>query len=376
MIYLTYAEPPSGVYSSQVIDVIKFLNLQGAKIKLVAFVSIREFKKSKAKIRSEMHDAVVLPMLPKATYWQVNVLTLFFYCLFNRDKSIIARNVIATNMALRLRKSGVINKVCFDGRGAMAAEWKEYEMNLPDQWKRTIDAMENKAVTESDFRIAVTAELVHFWQRTYQYKLTDHIVVPCTVNSAFVVKNNLQNTITSKRTELGLDLNDIVFAYSGSTSGWQSFKTLELFLSPLLTAHKHFKIIFLAQQEDSIDSLKKKFPQQVLQQWVAHKEVTKILTACDFGILIREQTITNQVASPTKFAEYLASGLPVIISQNLGDYSAFVKTHQCGINLNGKSPSLNKPSAEEKERMKELVLRYFTKEANREKYEQLLQVMN
>ena len=137
MIYLTYAEPASGVYSSQVIDVIKYLNQCGGKIKLVAFVSIREYKKSKEKILHEMPDAIVLPMLPKATYWKINTITLFFYCLFTRQKGVMARNVIATNMALQLRKWGVIKKVCFDARGAIAAEWKEYELQVPEQWKKS-----------------------------------------------------------------------------------------------------------------------------------------------------------------------------------------------------------------------------------------------
>ena len=113
-----------------------------------------------------------------------------------------------------------------------------------------------------------------------------------------------------------------------------------------------------------------------MQQWVAHHEVTEILAACDYGILIRENTVTNQVASPTKFAEYLASGLPVIISANLGDYSGFVVEHKCGIKLNGHSPIINKPDLADKKRMKQLAVENFTKESFKNKYDYLLQVMN
>jgi len=42
-------------------------------------------------------------------------------------------------------------------------------------------------------------------------------------------------------------------------------------------------------------------------------------------------TVTNQVASPTKFAEYLAAGMPVIISERIGDFSGMVRHHQLGI---------------------------------------------
>ena len=322
-----------------------------------------------------MPDAIVLPMLPKATYWKINTITLFFYCLFTRQKGVMARNVIATNMALQLRKWGVIKKVCFDARGAIAAEWKEYELQVPEQWKKAIDAMEEQAVMQADFRLAVTNELVNYWARNYKYNSKLHVVIPCTINSAFVLKSNSAEAIQNKKSELELNENDIVFAYSGSTAGWQSFQTLELFITPLLSADKHFKLIFLAQQEKSIDSLKEKFPQQVLQKWVPHNEVTAILAACDYGILIRENTVTNQVASPTKFAEYLASGLPVIISPNLGDYSAFVETHHCGIKFNGEMPVIGKPDSATKTSMKQLALQNFTKESYRENYKYLLQQM-
>lgn len=138
MIYLTYAEPPSGVYSSQVIDVIKYLNSVGGSVRLVAFISLHDFKKTREKIKSEMPDAIVMPMLPKADYWQLNIVTLFFICVFTGEYSIIARNVIATNMALILRKIKWLKKVCFDGRGAIAAEWKEYDVKVVKSWKKTL----------------------------------------------------------------------------------------------------------------------------------------------------------------------------------------------------------------------------------------------
>ncbi|MBK9639446.1 MAG: hypothetical protein IPO63_17200 [Bacteroidetes bacterium] len=53
--YLTYAEPPSGVFSSQVADVISFLNLKlNANIRLVAFISLHDFNKNRRKIKKEL----------------------------------------------------------------------------------------------------------------------------------------------------------------------------------------------------------------------------------------------------------------------------------------------------------------------------------
>ncbi|HQF28754.1 MAG TPA: hypothetical protein PLD36_09070, partial [Bacteroidia bacterium] len=115
------------------------------------------------------------------------------------------------------------------------------------------------------------------------------------------------------------------------------------------------------------------FPQQVQRKWVNHQEVTAILTACDTGILIREQSVTNQVASPTKFAEYLSAGLTVIISDHLGDYSDFVRDNNCGTVVNGDVyPKIVKTDIETRARMISLVKNNWTKEAQLNNYKKLL----
>jgi hypothetical protein len=55
--------------------------------------------------------------------------------------------------------------------------------------------------------------------------------------------------------------------------------------------------------------------------------------AADMGLLIRERHPLNEVAAPTKFAEYVMTGLPVMISEYIGDYSEFVRNKNIGIVL-------------------------------------------
>ncbi|HPT70895.1 MAG TPA: glycosyltransferase family 4 protein [Candidatus Cloacimonadota bacterium] len=59
-------------------------------------------------------------------------------------------------------------------------------------------------------------------------------------------------------------------------------------------------------------------------------EVSAYLNAADWAILLRHDMPVNNVASPTKFAEYLMAGLPVIISPNVGDFSDFVVENDVG----------------------------------------------
>src|SRR5580765_4602347 len=107
MIYLTYADPPSGIFSSQVSDVCNYLNKnQDANIRLVAFISLHNFSKNKIKIKQEVRKAIVLPMLPKANYWKFSVFLLMILCFYLGEKIIIARKVLACNIALRAKQFG------------------------------------------------------------------------------------------------------------------------------------------------------------------------------------------------------------------------------------------------------------------------------
>lgn len=374
MIYLTFADQPSGVFSSQVIDVCKHIDQTfPVKIKLVAFISIRGFKENRQKIKREHPGALVIPMLPKLSFWKYNVFMLLVVCLLLGQKTIISRGVLATNLALLLRRLGIVKNVCYDGRGAIAAEWNEYTVTPDKNLKKEIFTLEKKAVCESDFRIAVSSKLIDYWKEKFLYHDTRHVVIPCTLNTGFSPDLPSVENFTSTRRELGFEKEDLVMVYSGSTAGWQSFKVLEEFLTPLLDANQHNKVLFLSNPDESINRLKTKFPGQVSDRWVNHREVQKVLTACDYGILIREQSVTNQVASPTKFAEYLSAGLAVLISENIGDYSDFVKNHSCGrLIKNNSTENLTPLSHDEKRKLTQLVMANFTKEAQQANYQKLI----
>jgi hypothetical protein len=376
--YLTYAEPPSGVFSSQVIDVIHFLNNElKEEIRLVSFISLHDFSKTRKKIKQEFPKAIVLPMLPKATFWRINTVQLWILCMIMGPTSIIARNVIAANMALKIKNSTYVKSVCFDGRGAIAAEWKEYDVKVVESWKNEIDILEQRAVIESDYRIAVTEKLVDYWNKQYGYASGKHVVIPCTLNSNFHPQVTSDSEKSKVRESLGINSKDVVLAYSGSTAGWQSFSTLQNYLSPFLKQKLENKVLFLSKPEENIKQLEKEFPGQIIQKWVNHHDVPTTLSACDMGILIREDSVTNQVASPTKFAEYLSAGLKVIITKNVGDYSEFVRVHQCGIIANGGPlPSIDFVDYETRSKMVDLVNLNFTKKAQKNNYKELIKNIN
>jgi len=375
MIYLTYADQPSGVYSSQVVDVCNFLNeSHNAQIRLVSFISLHNFSHNRQKIKREMPSAIVLPMLPRMTSFGFNTLMLFFVLLFLNQRSVIARNVLAARIALRL-KSILKLKVCFDGRGAIAAEWNEYQVVPLQEWKNSIHTWEKSVVLNVDFRIAVSEELVKYWNERYGYSENKHVVIPCTLNTSFRPEILKQEEIENARKKMKFNADDIILVYSGSTAGWQSFDLLQGFLQKIINNNKNIKVLFLSEKDKNVDQLKAEFPDKIFQTFVKHSEVSGILKSCDIGILIREKSVTNQVASPTKFAEYLSAGLPVIISEGIGDYTSFVKQNDCGWVLDESPLQMNRLNISERNRLLQLVNDHFTKKSHNASYTNLIQLM-
>jgi glycosyltransferase involved in cell wall biosynthesis len=143
----------------------------------------------------------------------------------------------------------------------------------------------------------------------------------------------------SIRQRLGLSGRFIV-AFSGSAQRWQmlerSARVFQLIKRLRPNAHflglcldvAHMRSVLESSGIDQKDAT-------VLS--VPHAQVARHLAAADLGLLLRDCSIVNAVASPVKFAEYLASGVPVAISDGLGDYSSLVEQRQIGVVLPGDS---------------------------------------
>lgn len=65
-----------------------------------------------------------------------------------------------------------------------------------------------------------------------------------------------------------------------------------------------------------------------------HEQVASFLMAADVALLLRENTLTNRVASPVKFAEYLRCGVPVIMTHYVGDLAEVAVREGVGETVN------------------------------------------
>ncbi len=368
MIYLTYNDAPSGIYNSQVIDVVNYLNhLSQKKVKLIALISLRNFFANREKIITRCPNALVIPMFPKVRFWKLNFYSLIVIMLFKKHKTIMTRGPFATNLALKLKKYNLCKKVIFDARGAYHAELTEYNVIDNNKIKEQIRELEQTSIHEPDFKLAVSNSLVNYWQEKYNYHNSNHVIIPCTLSNDFSSEFPIEADILLKKNKLGFKKEDILFIYSGSSAGWQSFNLVDDMMCEYLK-HPDAKLIILSDRFDSSNKVIQLFKEKVTVLFVEPQKVKEYLYIADYGILYREQSITNKVASPVKFAEYLNCGLKVIISQNLGDYTDFTRFEDLAFN----PENVSSVPYSEKLRIHTLSNHCFTKEKFKEQYLTLL----
>ena len=307
--YITFNDHYSGIYNSQVLDVLNLYKENNFNIRLISFVSIRIYLSERRKIKKIYNRAIIIPIILGLKYWSLYRFILFF--LIYNDKILLCRGIFSANLALISRRKKC--KIIYDGRGAINAEQIEYGVYNNTGLENKIYNLEKRAVLETDYRISVSNKLLNYWFSEFNYKSKNHVVIPSSCS------NNYNNKVLD-REHLNISESSILVVFSGSISKWHSYSKMISDFTKILNKNPRVKLLFLSKLNSHISIIKNKFPERVFVFWVNPEDVFSYLNIADYGYVVREESITNQVSSPVKIAEYLSCGLNVLISKNLGDY--------------------------------------------------------
>lgn len=156
------------------------------------------------------------------------------------------------------------------------------------------------------------------------------------LQSFFLFKRhiNVIPCLTAQKIKLGThSKNKINLVYIGGTSRWQCIEEI-IKIYKVIDQKFNSSLTFYTKDCNYIKRLANKLDIKVECKFVDHKYIEKELEHYDFGFLIRENNIINEVASPVKFLEYMANGVIPIITNNIGDYSDSVIENKIGIIVN------------------------------------------
>lgn len=141
--------------------------------------------------------------------------------------------------------------------------------------------------------------------------------------------------------------NRFVVLYSGSLSTYQCVEEMINFFSILKTYIQNAFFLFCTfGSKEEINKYFIKYnlePKDYRIKNLALEEVPKYMKSADLGLIFRKPMSLNKVAFPTKFAEYLASGVPILLSGSLVSLAKIVESNKLGIVIN----SLDKKSYHE-----------------------------
>lgn len=345
--FITFNDLYNGIYQGQVIDVVQYLNDSfEVEVRLVAFVPFKLWLKQRKLIKGKLPGALVFPILGPLRFYKITRLWFRFY---NKSQKGIARGPLAFDVC---RDSYFT--LIYDGRAAVKAEVQEYDITGSKILDQIFIEAEKRAVLQADSFISVSEKLVNYWEEIKQapIDMKKVMLIPCTVMPKKFSFN-----------ELVYLKDEVTIVYAGGTAAWQSFDLICELLTNLLKRQDNVSIKFMTKPSEKITQMIADFPNRCKQIWCAPSRVYDELISCDYGVLIREDSVTNRVASPVKFAEYLNAGLAVLITENIGDFSEFVLEHKCGVVIKDKIPILQKPSQEDKMINHQLCEKYFTKTA-------------
>jgi hypothetical protein len=115
------------------------------------------------------------------------------------------------------------------------------------------------------------------------------------------------------REKLNVPNNYEIYCYNGSAKVWQCPKETVSFFTEKLKTNSNIFLLILTQNKDTFTALLKDIPSTHYKiLCVNHHEVSKYLSACNYGLLFREKNIVNWVSRPTKALEYKAAHLKII----------------------------------------------------------------
>lgn len=223
----------------------------------------------------------------------------------------------------------------YDVRGALLDE--SSVAGTPGWRVRLYTALEHHAIASARSVTCVSDQLADQLQRRFGRQGIE--VIPSCVHVADLAVDDA--TRAESRRAYGFDPDDVVLVYCGGLNRYQKIPEMLAIWSRLMEEPAVRFLLITSDQPhnggraDAIAS----FGDRLVQLMLPHAEVPRTLAAADIGFMLRDKRPLNQVASPVKFAEYLAAGLSVVTSQGVGDISSLIEREGVGVLVDPADPA-------------------------------------
>jgi len=356
VLYLVRREGFSSVFASQIARRMGAIAESGFDVAIAVLATPGQWLKTDLRAKWAAVVAAVpesingkvsaLPALPSRFNWPLLESAVFRWWLRGKTRRgttaaiVQCRNTAATQIALRARQAGSPIRVIFDCRGVVDHEFLydhgyHFDDAPPALRGQALQLSEQQRLCaqNADAVFCVSDAMVKYLVADAGIARDKCTVIPCCVETDTLGQDS--SSRHAIRARYGLE-DKLVVCYCGSLVGYQRIEhSLTLFRQiAAMDPRAHFYAVTTSAQKMRDSAMAAGLREdQLTVVSVAPDQVPAMLSAADVGLLLRERSPVNEVASPVKFAEYLASGTPVIVSAGVGDFSALVRAHQVGLTL-------------------------------------------
>lgn len=336
---------PTGGGRTRVIAAAKQSIKTGVSVRIVCFFrpqdalfSFRLLSSGRAALQSESGcPAHLIPRLPLTRISVVQKLNDFYcgmmvalLCWRYSVKVIHGHGLRPTIFALTAGTVKRNLKVVADVHGAATEEYLyARKLRRRDQTALELEKQEALMLRESDWLIFVSDAMREYFEEKFGLKLRNYSIIPCAAESDFEIDDGRRETL---RKEIGL-AEKLIFCYVGDCESYQLPEVMcRMFEEMRREFPNSFFLIFSHHRKKFIEHLEAAAIPSANYQVISveHTGIFDLLQMADIGLMLRDDSPVNRVASPVKFGEYCLCGVPIISSDSIGDASKLITTHKLG----------------------------------------------
>jgi glycosyltransferase involved in cell wall biosynthesis len=213
--------------------------------------------------------------------------------------------------------------------------------------------LEKKQARKADVLIACVASMKDYIKEKYKTSPKEFYWKPVAVDFDLFSEKKKKNTALLKELDLQ---NKCIAVYAGKFGG--SYLKKEVFALIKAAYNKwenDFRFLLLSNHpKTEVQEWMQEYqiPEAVLiQKYVPHSRVPDYIGLADFAVVPFVPVPSKRYGSPIKTAEYMAMGLPIIITKDISDDSKIIKANHFGYELDDYSEKEIKQSINTIEKM-------------------------
>lgn len=252
----------------------------------------------------------------------------------SKPKLIIVSGIIPSLLVRRIKKNHKTASIVMDVHGA-TEEVLEYPRNgliFSKIFHSYMDYGLKKSLKYAEGAFVVSNQLKEYMINKYRYGSNlKYFVVPCANSIRVQSRQEYEANRLKWRNRISVEPHEILFVYSGGASKWQMVsETIELFQQIKHKINADSKLLIMSHHIETIKKENSVKDDDIIFKSFSQDQVQDVLSACDVSFLLREDTITNNVAFPNKFLEYVQAKTFIITTPFIKDVAEICTRNELG----------------------------------------------